>query len=293
MKKKKHSFSAEYDSLFENPVITPRNPLKMRILITVGVIVIGLAAVAPSLFSYLSIQTASSLMEHAQKKLDALENDLPYTETNILRSNVYLDKKPNYTNAQNYHFTLSDSGIDFGNGYILNVKDSLGLNSEYSYPELKVKPTPDDIYSGNDDLAQYSFEDNDSYAGSFNVNSVFISGNLISDFEIQVDKSKGSWAKVLQTNTTLPAVKTGYVFNYRPATTKDNTVDSKNYLTVDRYWIFPDGVGIYIFASAFPDQDLDKKEFSKISFDEQLNLINKATNNSFSTIINNFELVKK
>ncbi|MDR2976263.1 MAG: hypothetical protein LBV19_02985 [Streptococcaceae bacterium] len=300
MKKAKENFSVQFDELFEKPKLKAYNSAKMRILLAVGVIAVAFAAAAPSVFHYLSVKKtadtvkdAQTVMESVQKNLDEFDESLPYTEVMILRSKVYLDQKPNYRNPKAYQLKIDDSGIDFGNGYVLHAQSSKGLYPGYPDPSLEVKPTPDDEYVGVDVLAQYVFAEN-AYVDL--PSAVYISGNLISNLEIQVDKSKGSWAEVLKKEDDPTGVKTGYMLNYHAAhaaaSSDDITASDKNFLQIYRYWIFPDGVGIYLMESGFPKKDLLKSEMQKLSSSDQLNLANEAADGAYSGLATNFELVK-
>ena len=82
--------------------------------------------------------------------------------------------------------------------------------------------------------------------------------NLIDDYEPQLSKLDGAWAKILPMENLKGGAKNGYVINYKPHSS-NNEKGIHSFITVARYWIFPDGVGIVIH-----DESLSKGIFKKI-----------------------------
>ncbi|WP_285013686.1 hypothetical protein [Lactococcus garvieae] len=215
----------------------------------------------------------------AQKKLDAIEESQSFTEHNILKENLSLTHTPDYSKAKPYSYKISPDKIIFGNGFELDIKNSKGLNEDFTQRDLEIKAKTG--YSSVEPLAQYNFTDL-IYKDMTDPIGVFISGNLIENYEIQVDKSKGSWAKVYQLEEKWN-IKTGYVINYQ-SPKSDN---SQSYMYMTRYWIFPDGVGVTVEKGGVFDGTLTP-DSTKTTTQEDLDVINQYSQGMLGQLQSNF-----
>lgn len=291
MEKEKFLFSRKFDSLFEEPQIKIFNSKKEKLLSLIAVIVIARAAMAPAISLIIVIKNSQHLLELSSKRMDRIKNSLPYTEEKLLEKNIFLNPKPNYSQSKYYKLSLKNEGIDFGNGYELKVNSSLSLNKEYSNPDLKVKAVSDEDAS-SDLLAMYNTkgeEYNSDYELPENV-TVFISGNLISTETTQLSKTPGSWATVLPLKKIDNKIYSGYILNY---VEEGNDGMQDRSITIKKYWIFPDGVGMEVRETFLMEDKVDKREFIRLNLKEQLEFISKVTKGKFESMRNNLNLIRK
>jgi hypothetical protein len=280
---KRISFTQSFDELFEKPKLKTFESRKVKIWSLIAVAIVAFFASAPFLTVIVVTITTQSIINNSQKKIDKIKASQPYTEHDILKENLSLLHKPNYSNASPYTFKITSDKINFGNGFELNIKNSEGLNQYFKQDDFKIKA--ESGYSSMEQLAQYDFP-NPDYKEMSSPISVFISGNLIESYEIQIDKAKGSWAKVYQ----LPdkwGVKTGYIINY-------NSPDSSywpNHMRMSRYWIFSDGVGITVEDDANVTGTLTSDN-KKSTTQEDLDVINKYSKGKLGELQENYEMTK-
>lgn len=277
------SFTQSFDELFEKPRLKTFESRKVKIWSLIAVAIVAFFASAPFLTVIVVTITTQSIINNSQKKIDKIKASQPYIDHDILKENLSLLHEPNYSNASQYTFKITSDKISFGNGFELNIKNSEGLNQYFKQDDFKIKA--ESGYSSMEQLAQYDFPNQD-YKEMSSPISVFISGNLIESYEIQIDKAKGSWAKVYQ----LPdkwGVKTGYIINY-------NSPDSSywpNHMRMSRYWIFSDGVGITVEDDANVTGTLTSDN-KKSATQEDLDVINKYSKGKLGELQENYEMTK-
>ncbi|GAX47556.1 hypothetical protein [Pseudolactococcus reticulitermitis] len=296
------NFSAKFDDLFEKPIVKAIDDKKIRYLLLLAVIAVSLSIVVPSLFAIQMaknmpdiLEATQKMMESGQKALDKIEAKQSWTDIEILKEKVYLEHKPDYKHAKNYNIQFKGNTLDFGNGYIMKLTDFDEVDTS-ELADVRVKATED--YLGDQRLLQISKEypfrmreiDSDTqelYEVETDVEteffSLFINGNIIDELEVQKSKTEGSFVKVLPQDT-IGEVKTGLILTYEPHTTyynpetnvltnkvskDDMTPDIKEYpegfLTIRKYWIFPDGVGVETYMSSFYLGNFSLDESSKTS----------------------------
>lgn len=277
------SFTQSFDELFEKPKLKTFESRKVKIWSLIAVAIVGFFASAPFLTVIVVTITTQSIFNSSQKKIDKIKASQPFTEHDILKENVSLRHEPNYSDANPYTFKIASDKINFGNGFELKIKNSQGLNPLFEKDNFKIKAVQG--YSPIEQLAQYNFPTPD-YKEMSSPSSVFICGNLIENYDVQIDKAKGSWAKVYQSPDKW-GVKTGYIINYD----SPSSSYSPNYMSMTRYWIFSDGVGITVendgnFTGTLT---LDNK---KSTTQEDLDVINKYSKGMLGELQNNYEMTK-
>lgn len=271
-----HNF---FDALFEKPKIKSVDSKKLKIWTVVSVTGVALAVAAPYLTVIVMSKVNQTIFINAQKKLDAIEESQSFTEHNILKERLSLTHTPNYSTAKPYSYKVSPDQIIFGNGFELDIKNSKGLNEDFTHRDLEIKAKTG--YSSVEPLAQYNFTDL-IYKDMTDPIGVFISGNLIENYEIQIDKSKSSWAKVYQLEEKWN-IKTGYVINYQ----SPKSDSSQSYMYMTRYWIFPDGVGVTVEKGGVFDGTLTP-DSTKTTPQEDLDVINQYSQGMLGQLQSNF-----
>lgn len=283
MKKKKKTsptpFYLSFDELFEKPKLKNIGSRKLKIYTIVAVIAVAFAVVAPFLTIIVLTPLNQSMINTSQKKLDAMKERQTFTEHNILKENFSLTHKPNYEAAKPYSYTISPDKIIFGNGFELDIKNSKGLNKYFTDRNIEIKAKSG--YSTVELLAQYDFTD-PRYKDMTLPIGVFVSGNLIESYEVAIDKSKGSWAKVYQLAEKWN-IKTGYVINYK----SPQSDSSQSYIYMTRYWIFPDGVGITVETSGIFEGTLTS-DSKATTTQEELDTINQYSQGMLGELQKNF-----
>ncbi|MDF0479916.1 hypothetical protein OL233_06380 [Vagococcus sp. PNs007] len=300
--KKESSFSKEYDELFEKITLNLFVTLQMKVYFLVGsVLLIGLflfqSFYLPAQINN-TISDFNKIMEEGNKELDRLDEELPYKEILPLRE---LGLKPifklNNTDAEPYQITVSKEKITFGNDYILTINSpNYTLDKDFS-KGLKITPIERVSYKhrvpSSDVLSSYKF-DVLNYIVNYDTKSekltyftdtaydsqvytnIFISENIIDNLSIQVNKDEGAFYKVFPMKN-IGNVQTGFIINAEPS---DTSVDENNnsiprtYVGLDKYWIFPDGMGIYVRQQQDFYGDLRSDDKQKSSMENNLEEIN-------------------
>ncbi len=303
--KKKPLFSKEFDELFEKITLNLFVNLQMKIYFIVGFLLLIALFLAQTLYLPTKVSNALSdlnkTMEEGNKELDRLNEELPYREVLPLRE---LGLKPtfkvDYTNVEPYQITVSKEKITLGNDYVLTINNpNYTLERDYS-KELKIAPVEGVTHKHQvpitDVLSTYKFDvlnyivDYDTKSEQLTYftdtaydsqvyTNIFISGNIIDNLSIQVLKDDYAFYEVLPMKN-IGNVQTGFIINAEPS---ENSIDENNniipmtYVGLDKYWIFPDGVGIYVRQqqSFYGNLRSDDKQIS--SMENNLEEINTFT----------------
>lgn len=281
-KMKSTPFYSSFDELFEKPKLRRFNSKKIKILTVIAVITVSIMASAPFLAVIIVTKVNQSVMAKYQKKLDKIEESQPFTDHAILKENLSLSNPPDYSEANPYSYKIDSDKILLGNGFELKIKNSKGQNEKFAHHDLKIKAKKG--YSTIESLALFNFKDPKHEEITTPI-GVYISGNLIESYSSQIDKSKGSWAKVYQ----LPDkwnIKTGYIVNYH----SPESSYSANYMVLTRYWIFPDGIGFFVEKGDNFDGTLSIKNGISTTQGD-LDIINQYSQGMLGDLQNNFEML--
>lgn len=268
------SFSKEFDDLFEKITLNLFVSLQMKIYFVVGFLLLIALFLAQTIYVPTKLNKSLSdldrIMEEGNKELDRLNEELPYKEVLPLReSGLKPTFKVDYTDVEPYQITVSKEKIIFGIDYNLTINSSnYALDKDYS-KELKITPVEGVTHKHQvpitDVLSTYKFNVlnyitnydtkseqltyfTDTAYDSQVYTNIFISGNIIDNLSIQVLKDDRAFYEVLPMKN-IGNVQTGFIINAEPS---ENSIDENNniipmtYVGLDKYWIFPDGVGIYI-----------------------------------------------
>lgn len=324
---KESLFSKKFDELFEKPKLSIFLNRKYKILFIVGVLLVS----SILLFTLLilpkqihdMVANLNSSIETYNRSMEELNESLDYKDTLVLKEKgLKLQYKPNYDNVKTYSPEMIAGDIDFGNGYLLEVKNNNYTIQKDSFNSISVgaKEGSVDKYqvASVDPLVTYKFqitkylddydqkthevtyyEDSAYQMDSFI--SIYISDNLLDNLNVQVMKEKGSFYEVFPL-TNLGQVQTGIIINssihHSIFDNNDNEIPS-TYLTFYKYWLFPDGTGIYVQESKICygwltlDKDVNVSATSNL---KEIDIFSQLYNDKQSLLFfidNTFELKKK
>lgn len=168
--------------------------------------------------------------------------------------------------------TLDDPTIYFNKGYKIEIKGDVDI--EQHEEELSVLPTNGD-YPSITSIASLSFYSGRDYLRSVNMS---MSGNLAASISryLQVSKGDDLFSKAYPQES-LDDVQTGYVVNYEKES-------SYIYLSIQRYFMFPDGTGVWLETYSTSDQE------TELTPDDSFKEIKKAYREDFEFLEDNFLL---
>lgn len=299
---KKTNFSEKYDRLFEKPKIKSLQEKSIRRMILLAIVAIGLAIASPYIAGIVAMKVSEGMVNHSQKKLDRIESSQPFTEIPIFKQNLSIQFPPDYKTVKKYDLRFNGNRLEFGNGYTLQINDSSGI--ENNIKENILKPTKGYDTVKNlltiknkinqfpivNDGKKHIYDKSKSFETE-RYTSVRVTGNLLESVKMQKMKQKGSFLTLYQQNN-IGDVKTGIVVNSSPS---DNLSDDlgkimQSYVILTKYWLFPDGVGVYVDVDGSYLGNLsDEDKFDHLT-EEKMKKIDQFTNGSYTWLLDHFEL---
>ncbi|TFJ40656.1 hypothetical protein CKN73_06555 [Carnobacterium divergens] len=318
------SFSKEFDDLFKKIKLRIFVSQKVKIIFIVGVLLLsGILLVSLVLLPKKiedSLSKFDSVFDTYNSQMKELNDSLDYKDILALREKgIKTDYKPDYKTAKVYTTEVTNNTINFGNGYSLKVNNSNhSLEKDFS-KELEIKAIEGVTHkyqvASVDTLATYKFQltkylddyDQATQKLTFyqdtaykydNYVSVYISGNIIDNLNLQVMKEDSAFYEVFPMPK-IGQVQTGLIVN---TALSHNVLDEtgkeipKTFVTFYKYWIFPDGVGFYVQQSNHFYGTLTYEEDSQNSVKDNLNELDKfsqifdGTQSMLNWINHTFEL---
>ncbi|EOL41824.1 hypothetical protein RV11_GL001400 [Enterococcus phoeniculicola] len=170
--------------------------------------------------------------------------------------------------------TLDDKIVYFNKGYKIEIKGDVDV--EQQKDELSVLPTNKD-YPSTTSIASLTFYSGRDYLRSV---SMGMSGNLIVSLSDYIKTSKGDdiFTKAYPQES-VEGVQTGYVVKYEKES-------DYIYLTIQRYFIFSDGTGVWLDTYSTSTKETELKPTDSFKG------IKKAYSEDFEFLEENFLLTK-
>lgn len=302
--KKANQYSSKYDALFKKPSISLFPNQRFKIILTVGIVFIAGVWLVSVFFLPKQLEKVASIFNKTfdsyDKQMQELEDSLDYKNVLALReAGLKADYIPDYEKAPAYNIKLEENQININDEYTLtiNAKD-VAIFSDKSNQVIKATEglTHKHQVTSVEQLATYQFsltkyhdEYNqqtrkmtyftDTAYQTENYISVYVSGNLIDNLNLGVSKEKGSFYEVFQLPR-IGQVQTGIIVNASPSHSfldENNKEIPMTYVSLCRYWLFPDGVGLYVKQSNSCYGKLTKDDDSEASAEENLKVIDQFT----------------
>lgn len=299
------SFSKEFDALFEKITLRVFVSRKVKLLFAFGILLISSILVLQLIIVPKQLDNTLTKFNKDWAKFDAeldrIDEESPYKDTLPLKKEGIKSKyKPNYDTVKPYKIDVSESKIDFNNGYLLKINDPNAELVDNHGNDLKIKPeksvTSKHPVPSVDQLATHKFnvinyqqdfdtetmkltyfEDTSYYSDE--LGSIYISGNIIDNLNIQVEKDSDAFYAVFPKEK-VGDTQTGLIIYAQPSETllDDNkNVIPQTYVVLYKYWVFPDGVGVYTQQNHHFYGNLTMEKDNKNSDKNNLKTINTFT----------------
>ncbi|MBO0423088.1 hypothetical protein [Enterococcus plantarum] len=324
---KENLFSKKFDELFEKPKVSFFINRKYKSLFIIGLLLISSVLLLTVLIFpkqlHDMVTNFNSSIETYNRNMEELNESLDYTDTLVLKEKgLKLEHKPNYDNVKSYSPKMINGNIDFGNGYILKIKNNNYTIDKGSFNSLSIKAKEESMdkfhVASVDSLATYKFQitkylddyDQETKKTTYYTDtayqtdsyiSVYISDNLLDNLNVQVMKEKGAFYEVLPL-TNVGQAQTGIIINssinHSMFDNNENEIPS-TYLTLYKYWIFPDGTGVYVQESKIcygrltVDNDVNASVTSNLKEIDIFSQLYNGKQSLLTFIDSTFELQKK
>lgn len=302
MKKKKDDFSEKYNLLFEKRKISILRDKKVRILVLMGVIAIGLAAASPFIAAMVAMNVSERIVKISQSKLDKIEEAQPFVEVPIFKENLLIQFPPDYSKVKSYKMSFDGQNLDFGNGYVLEMTNFQSIEnglSDYSLKPTKGYDPVENLLMVKSSLTKFQITndgkqhlyDKEASFETEKYTAVRVTGNLLESVKMQKMKGKGSFLTLHQQND-IGEVKTGVVVNSYPSKgLSDELGDiTQSYVVVTKYWLFPDGAGVLVDVNdVYLGNLAEIDNFTQLT-ESKIKEIDQFTNGAYSWLSDHFKM---
>ncbi|MEO1769035.1 hypothetical protein [Candidatus Enterococcus ferrettii] len=271
-------------------------------MILLGIIAIGLAAASPFLAAMVAMKVSEGIVAISQKKLDQIEADQPFTEIPIFKQNLSIQFPPDYQRVEKYDLSFNEGNLNFGNGYTLQLNDFSSIENHLNENTLIATKNYDPVNNllmVKNSITQFPIVNDGKKhiydkANGFEterVTAVRVTGNLLESVTMQKMKESGSFLTLYQQNN-IGDVKTGIVINASPSSGLSDELGeiSQSYVILTKYWLFPDGVGVFVDVNdLYLGKLVDEDDFDHLT-EKKLAEIDRFTNNTYTWLSEHFEM---